>query len=269
MLKKCMGKCLDFFKGVALSDETNARRQCERLCNDFPDLPRLKTIAAVGAYDAVIGGKRADSRRLTGIMSYLMHSTILIDPNFSIDVVNFSNKRNFLEEDKKYDLVFISFILRQALRGTFVYGSRQKEELSLRGLADFRGYYGVALSKDHNDAAWQGRVSSCDAKVIATYGGASEIGTQVLCDGQNDNGFVPLIDTPDKKVCHFSARKWNKYLEPDLESYASLTLLYNNAANDLPMPWLGFAAASGYLKTIAPYLSQETTLGRNARALRL
>ena len=249
----------------ALTDEAQARRVCERACKKAPDLPRIKAIAAVGAYDAVIGGPRCDSKRLTGVMSYVMRSGALVDPDFSIDLVNFSVNRNFLEEDRKYDLVFISFILREHLKGTFVYNGGGEARSNFSNLLAFRRFYGVALSENHNDNNWQQRISACDARIVATYGGVTEIGTHSLCTDQNIQAIIPVIDTPLYKASHFSARRWNRHFEPDLESRACLKTLYNNAANDLPMPWLGFAAAPSYLKAVAPYLSTESAFGRNAR----
>lgn len=40
----------DEFNNVALTDEAQARRMCAQMCARNPDLPRLKTIAVVGAY---------------------------------------------------------------------------------------------------------------------------------------------------------------------------------------------------------------------------
>lgn len=260
-------KALAIFKEGALTNEAQARRACERACKKAPDLPRIKTIAAVGAYNAVIGGPRSDSKRLTGIISYLMRSGALIDPDFSIDLVNFSVNRNFLKEDKTYDLVFISYILREQLKGTFVYdgGSGGGTKRNFPSLLEHHRFYGVALSHDHNDSSWRQRISSCDAKIVATYGGQAEIGTHSLCTDQNRHEIVPVIDTPAHRSNRFSMPGWNKYCEIDLESRASLKTLYNNAANDLPMPWLGFAAAPSYLKDAALHLSEQTTFGRNVR----
>lgn len=253
------------FKGSAIRNEAQARRLCERACKNAPDLPRIKTIAAVGAYDAVIGGPRSDSKRLTGVMSYLMRSGALIDPDFSIDLVNFSVNRDFLKEDKRYDLVFISYILRDQLRGTMIYDGDSARKKDFPNLLASRSFFGVALSKDHNDRSWQQRISDCHPKVVATYGGQAEIGTHSLCADQNADVIIPVIDTPHHKASRFSMCRWNDYYEIDLESRASLKMLYNNAANDLPMPWLGFAAAPSYLKDIAPHLSTETTFGRNSQ----
>lgn len=267
LLQKKMGKWLDIFNRAARYDEKQARRDCGALCEAAPEQPRLKTIAAVGAYDAVIGGDRADSRRLTAIMSYLLRSGVLIDPDFSIDIVNLSDKRDFLSEDKKYDLVFVSFILHAYHRGTFVYSDRSLQKNMSSDPRRLRNFYGLALSKNHNHGLWQDKMSSCAAKMIATYGGSDEIGTQTLCGPRNAATIIPLIETPDKRVCDYSGRRWNRYLEPDLESGVDLGVLYNNAANDLPMPWLGFAAERAYLQTIAGALSPRTSLGQKGRMI--
>ncbi|MCM2344382.1 MAG: hypothetical protein NDJ24_07460 [Alphaproteobacteria bacterium] len=264
-----MLKLRDYFNPLSLPDENTARRICERLCAQAPEQSRLKTIAAVGAYDAEIGGPRVDSRRLTGIMSYLLRSRLLIDPDFSIDVVNLAHRRNFLEEDKKYDLVFISFILREQLRGTFACATDHKINEPFSSYAHFRGHYGVALGPQHNETVWQKRVVASDPRLVVTYGGQAEIGTHVLCAGDQSTRLTPVIATPAFKIGHFPTKKWNRHGEPDLDSKASLELLYNHTANDLPMPWLGFAATPDYLQASAAGASPQTVLGRQVRALGL
>ncbi|MGZ9109254.1 MAG: hypothetical protein ACXW4B_10610 [Micavibrio sp.] len=256
-----MFKLRDFFNDMALSNEAQARRLCERLCTALPDLPRLKTIASVGAYDAEIGADMVDSKRLTGVMSYLLRSGFLIDPDFTLDAINFRQRRDFLLEENKADLVFVSFILERHQYGTLVYDE------SLSDAADKvqndRAYYGLALSQKHRGDAWKNRLEASGAQVVVTYGGADEIGTQTFCNDDKD-AFTPVIRTPRHRICNVIRRDGGPR---DLEKGVNLKTLYNDAANDLPMPWLGFAARPGYLKDAAPGLSAETLLGRRALAL--
>lgn len=260
-----MAKWRDIFNGVALYNEAQARRLCDKICKAYPGQPRLKTIAAVGAYDAEIGGKTADSKRLTGVMTYLLQSGCLIDPDFDIDVVNFRQKRDFLNEDKQADLVFISFILARHVRGSRLYDETRMNDLVEE--ADWRSYYGLTLSPQHQAEAWQRRIESCAAKMVVTYGGSDEIGTQTLCVDGNRDALLPVIPTPPLRVRGFIGDK--KSWDSGFGEGADLKLLYNNTANDLPMPWLGFAAAADYLKVAASGLSPATSLGRHARALRV
>jgi len=256
-----MFKLRDLFNDMALSNEAQARRLCDKLCTALPDQPRLKTIASVGAFDAEIGADMVDSKRLTGVMSYLLRSGFLIDPDFTIDAVNFVKKRDFLKEDNQADLVFVSFILERQQYGTVVYDERMAEIAEQANSP--RSYFGVALSRLHRAEIWRNRIESAGAQMVVTYGGRDEIGTHTLCDRNNQDKILPLIGTPSQRIAQYAVWKGK---EPDLESRADLKTLYNNAANDLPMPWLGFAARPDYLKAVAPGLSQDTVLGQRAKA---
>ena len=262
----------DMFQQSA-TGETDFRRVCEELCNARPAQPRLKTIAAVGAYDATIGGQGVDSKRLTGIVTYLLQSGILIDPDFIVDAINFREKRDFLKEDQKADLVFVSLILARHVwrmhRMTYEYDDKI-HDLAHRS-EDYRSVLGLALSADHEMSIWQKRIETAGAKIIATYGGRDEIGTHNLFNADNAQNFRTVIETPGH---HMGASGYVETREGDkaiggyeLRTKVSLSQLYNKAANDLPMPWLGFAASPAYLDSVKEGLSEETVLGFNAKKL--
>lgn len=259
----------DMFQQSATGD-ADFRKVCDELCTAQPEQPRLKTIAAVGAYDATIGGKGVDSRRLTGVVTYLLQSGILIDPAFDIDVVNFREKRDFLIEDKSADLVFISLILAQHIfRATYYYSERLNELAAQR--RDYRYIFGTALSTENSATAWKKRIQGAGAKVVATFGGKDEIGTHTLAANINDVSLLTLIKTPD---AHMALHVDKEDGDPDdggfeLRTKTELSRLYNLAAYDLPMPWLGFAAAPAYLGQVKNGLSDKTVLGVNARRIAL
>ncbi len=258
------------FNKVALVNETQARRLCEQRCTQNPDVPRLRHIATVGAYDGVIGGAGVDSRRLTAVMAYLLQSGFMIDPDFQVDVVNFRQSRDFLREETKADMVFVSFILASVLRNTLVY------DVHLNAVAeqsqDYRHTYGIALSDRHNIEVWRRRIAQSGAEMVVTYGGKDEIGTHNLCvttinHAKGLDDIVPLIKTPQHQIAlharHVADDKDVGGFE--MKTNTPISVLYNNAANDLPMPWLGFAARVDYLKNAAPALSDKTTLGGAGR----
>jgi hypothetical protein len=260
----------DDFNKVALLDEAQARELCAKLCAANPEAPRLKKIASVGAYDAVIGGPGVDSRRLTAVMTYLLQSGVMIDPDFEIDIINFRQKRDFLREDTKADLVFVSFILSRHVSGVQTYDRSVPERAEQS--ADYRFVYGMTLSELHNLEAWRARIEQSGAKIIATYGGKDEIGTHNLRNDGNGHKIKTLIQTPQHSMAyHASAVGGDKNIGGfELETRKDLTFLYNGAANDLPMPWLGFAARADYLRNAAcagPGFSEETALGRTAKHL--
>lgn len=266
-----MPKLRALFNNSVLQDEQQARAVCERLCNARPDLPRVKTVAAVGSYDAVIGGTAEDSRRLTAVMAYMLRSGFLIDPDFSIDVVNFSKRRDFLAEKKTADLVFVSFILAQHLSSTSIYGKdvdRMAKALPENPDPWFQlaPIFGRALSRHHNEQAWQERLAACAPKMVVTYGGQHEISTQVLCGGDNKSWLVPVIDTPRHEAAAFAVQRRNSSY--DMESRAKVTTLYDDARADVPLPWLGFAGNRAYVAAMRDHLSAVTMLGRRARDLK-
>jgi hypothetical protein len=252
----------------ALTSTAAFRRVCDELCNANPEQPRMKTIAAVGAYDGRIGGAGVDSQRLTGVVSYLLQSGVMIDPDFEVDVVNFREKRDFLSEDKQADLVFVSLILAQHIfRATYNYHERLHEIAKER--SDYRYVFGTAISPENSALAWNKRMVAAGAKIVATYGGPHEIGTHNLCGVDNERAFRTLIATPEHSMWqHVDKTDGDKDIGGfTLNTKVGLSFLYNDAANDLPMPWLGFAAAPGYLKEAKGGLSRETTLGRRAQEL--
>lgn len=243
------------FNGAALRSAAEARRVCDLLCTAQPDLPRLRTIAAVGAYDADIGGKSVDSRRLTRIMSYLLRSGVLIDPDFSVDVVNFAQKRDFLHETDTADLLFVSFILHSPSNMTMKYGDW------LHGIVEEEGEretFGLALSADHSLAAWRARTAATRAKMLVTYGGSDEIGTATLGAGEAGNALVPVIASPNARIAHYAVMGANGYW--DMERAVNIRAMYNDRAADVPMPWLGFAMERTYLQQMQPAFAAQTTL---------
>lgn len=260
----------DDFNKVALLDEAQARALCARLCAANPEAPRLKKIASVGAYDAVIGGPGVDSRRLTAVMTYLLQSGVMIDPDFEIDVINFRQKRDFLREKTEADLVFVSFILSRHMNGVLTYDGRLNDVAEKSD--DYRFAYGVALSDLHDLESWRARINQSGAKIIATYGGKDEIGTHNLRNDYNGHIIKTLIHTPQHSMAHHA-----HVVESDknvggfeLATRTDLTTLYNNAVYDLPMPWLGFSARADYLRRAAcagSGFSQETVLGRAAELM--
>ena len=264
-----MVKLRELFNKTALHDEAQARKVCEQSCAAHPDLPRLKTIAAVGAYDAEIGGKAEDSRRLTAVMGYLLRSGFLIDPDFSIDVVNFSNGRDFLKERTQVDLVFVSFILAQHLRSTYIYDENVRRMARVLPANPDPWFhlspiFGCALSRHHGKEEWRERLLGCVPKMAVTYGGQQEISTQILCADENAKWLAPLINTPSFKVSDFSTRRADSTF--DKEGGVNIRKLYKDATADVPLPWLGFAGSKDYVRATQDSLSR-TMLARRARAL--
>lgn len=226
-------------------NEENFRARCAGACARYPDLPRLKNIAAVGVYDAVIGGDEKDSARLTRTLDYLLRSGFLIDPDFVIDPVNFRENRDFLMEDHPADLVFVSYIIA----GDYPYLPKfWKEETHKRDKLDLCDM----VSRRNCRAGWAHHLEEIGAKMVATYGGNIEVNAQIFNDDYGLD-YAVLIPSPDEECMdrHIPAAKM-KPLYPALPHI------------DVPLCWLGFSAHRPYLRAMMPSLNRRTCLGQEA-----
>lgn len=226
--------------------EMNFRQRCGELCRQFRGVSSLKKISFVGAYDAVIGGHQKDSYRLTKILEYLLKSGVLIDPEFEIDVVNFREGRDFLNETSQVDLVIVSYIIAGRHYYDRLFSPHKVGSYSNLDLID------LVSSKNVEDC-WLERIEEAKAKFIVTYGGNVEVRAQIFSDDYGIN-FTVLVPSPDEE-CAGSSVPLDKIIElyPDIKNI------------DLPIGWLGFSAEKDYLRQIAPALNNQTCLGRQAQ----
>lgn len=252
------------FNENSFVSEAQARALCARHAARHPDLPRLKTVAFVGAYDGVIGGPARDSRRLTGIMAYMLRSGFVIDPDFEIDVVNFRDGRDFLKEDKAADVTIVSFILAEKrYRQTYDYGEHLNRVFDQKRWS-LSSVFGRALSAEHSEQRWQDRLRQAGTQVAITYGRPLEVNTATLCGGSSL--LKSLIPTPPLPEEPYIKNPDPEHL--DMESLIDIRAHYNDAGAGLPpTPWLGFAARGDYVKDMAAAMNPGTMLGRAALKL--
>ena len=224
-------------------NEENFRARCAAACARHPELPRLKNIAAVGVYDAVIGGDETDSDRLTAALDYILRSGFLIDPDFVIDPINFREGRDFLFEDKPADLVFVSYILAGAQAPYF--WANDSKKLNLDEIS-------YTVSRRGCRGGWANHIDEIGAKMVVTYGGHMEVNAQTFGNAYNDD-FAVLIPSPDEECMEriVPASKM-KPLYPALPKI------------DLPWGWFGFSAQRDYLMATKPSLHAKTCLGEEA-----
>lgn len=224
-------------------NEEKFRARCAEACVRHPDLPRLKSIAAVGVYDAVIGGDGTDSERLTATLDYIQRSGFLIDPDFIIDPINFREGRDFLFEDKPVDLVFVSYILAGAQAPYFWAHDAQKfnpDEIS------------YTVSRRGCRGGWANHIDEIGAKMVVTYGGHLEVNAQTFGSGYSDD-FAVLIPSPDEECMgRIVPASQIKPLYPTLPKI------------DLPWGWFGFSAQRDFLMATKPSLHTKTCLGEEA-----
>lgn len=224
-------------------NEENFRARCAAACTRHPDLPRLKTIAAVGVYNAQIGGKGTDSQRLTAMLDYMLRSGFLIDPEFVIDPINFREGRDFLFEDKQVDLVFVSYILVGAQEPYF--WPKDSQKLSMNQLS-------YTVSRRGCRGGWANHIDDIGAKMVVTYGGHMEVSAQIFSNEYHDD-FAVLIPSPDEEC-----------MERVIPASEMKPLYPTLPRIDLPWGWFGFAAQRNYLIATKPSLDAKTCLGEEA-----
>jgi len=255
---------------LPFSNEQQARAACAAACAQAdPSLPRLKTISCVGAFEAEIGSEQRDSVRLAHIIDYMLRSGFLIDPEFSLDVVNFADRRDFLEETNAADLLFISFIIREPVWNTPCYSHELYDRLGAKSQPPSR--FGTMLSQHHEQKSWRERAQQAGAKMIVTYGGIFEIGTPTFCkmrpqsrwDPEQKPPYVALIESPAVQVGPYALGDKPGEYDLDTKALPRLKQLYNDQAADVPLPWLGFCAAPAYVAAAVPGLQPVTRLGQS------
>jgi hypothetical protein len=226
-------------------NEENFRARCAVACARHPDLPHLKSIAAVGAYDAEIGGDGKDSIRLTNALDYALRSGFLIDPDFEIDIINFRDGRDFLFEDKPADLVFVAYILSGSYPFLPKFWKGEPRVTDKVSLSDM-------ISRRNDHVEWAHHIDEIGAKLIVTYGGNIEVNAQTF-RRQYGLDYDVLIPSPDEECMdRYVARKDMQPFYPTLPKI------------DIPQCWLGFSARHDFLQATQPSLHKGTTLGAQA-----
>ena len=161
-----------------IATEDAFRTSCARRCADpaLKDLPVLRRIAAVGALGFTFGGETQDDRVIRNFLTHAHRAGLKISGDYEVDCVNFMQKRDFLKERWKYDVVAVCFIIgfpkMERLNSPL-----QTYESSISGAPQNLGFM---LSSDHNAVRWQERVRDSGAHLVMTYGGKDEINTRDL-----------------------------------------------------------------------------------------
>lgn len=221
--------------------EQALRDRARILCDRHPDLPRLRTVAAVGAYGIEIGGYDDDSQRLTGGLTYLLDSGVPVDPDFTVDVVNFADGRDFLYEETPVDFVFVAYILRHAA-GLPQFWPDETDRESCEALL-------TTVSRCHDKPGWLYRLREGNTKMVMAYGGGDEIDAQYFCNG-HEKAYRLLVPAPnmrDQEIFYDDQGRRHSY---DISGL------------DVPITGLSFCADHEYLEAIAPALNRKTYLGR-------
>jgi hypothetical protein len=218
--------------GQSILYEKEFREKCAR---DFEKAAStLKTIAVVGVAQPLFfgfNGGDEDSLRIRHILNYLALKGVAIDKDFELDAISFTNGRDFLKEDKAYDMVFVSCIPRdEKSGGTDLKIKAQDLESYKKAGHDMVAAHALAgaLSDEHNPKKWAYRVAQSGAKYAISFGGQDEITSQDLC---SDN-YQEILPTPNRRI-----RGWTNRYETTEEFYGK--------PNDYPMLWLGMIKKKG------------------------
>ena len=214
--------------------EAALRREAAESCASASGVAPIRSISAVGAYRAVLGGNDIDSQRITALLKYLIRSGVPVDPGFEIDVVNFRDGRNFLQEKKETDLLMVCWIYRRQTRGTHQFSLYD----DWRTASENR--LSMMVSPNHSDGNWAARAVDAKARLVATYGDIED----VCSDTFGDRGFVHLFDTPSGM--------------PDIDA-EELVAPVPRHDDDRPDPWLGLCGDEAYLRHMQPALAARPT----------
>lgn len=276
------------FDFTTIQNEADFRRLCATY-SDTNTESCLQNIAFVGAHDAEIGVQhKPDSRRLTAALVYMLQSGFIFDKDFEIDIINFQDKRDFLTEQKPYDVVFISLIRNQ--RGDenpnykppnySVFSSKLNETI----LGNWQQTASM-VSPHHAPDAWLKRARQARAKVIVTFGTQNdEIGTDMFCCPDLSGDTRPYIMQTGARVSNAFPHD-NEITDPNesqLVNVAPYTPLIDSpeispavtadvlaaleaeGAQDVPLQGLGFCVDQNFLRRNLRDFNRDTFLGQQA-----
>lgn len=222
-------------------------------------LTKIRRIALVGGFaDYAQYSNHPDAKFVEMTNEYLTKSGIAVDDAPEIDVINFIDGRNFLNEEKEYDAVYIAFIPQ----GINLSHTRMEfRTFSKRAFDGSNGNRKREMSRntidiDNSPANWMKRILQSKAKVIAARSGFIEIDLNYLQKAPNYNVFSTLL-TPERNASldHRSASDFGR---------EKVRQLYGQDV-DVPFQWLAVAAKPAYLWSIQSALrGANTTLSREA-----
>jgi len=178
----------------------------------------LSNIAVVGGIDCDFKLQSADSIKLSETLKYLARTGFIISPEFTLDVINLADGRDFLQEEKKYDLVILLYIYKI---GGAVSNSDTKS-------SDYEGSSFIN-SPHHSLENWSKCIESTNTKALVSFGGIrSEITVNVV---EKSDSFTVAISGKDVShqdyesskgdAPYFSAFAFNKDFLSKVQSHFS------------------------------------------------
>lgn len=219
----------------------------------------IRRIALVGGFaDFRDDAEHPDHKFVTMTNDYLNRSGMRIADDVDIDVVNFVNGREFLQEDKKYDAVYIAFIPRGINMSHTRMSFNTYSEHSFDGTDTHavRDKSRNTIAPDNSPTKWVERIIASKAKIIAVRSGCIEVDLNYFQKSPSYGAYKTLLSPNQDAAALY--RGASDFGREDVKK------LYG-AEVDVPFQWLGVAATKSYLKKISDSLEQsQTSLARRA-----
>lgn len=220
--------------------------------NGFSSVSQIKQIQKI----AVVGGFQGfendpeckDFKMVIPALDYMRRSGISISQKPEFDTINFADKRNFLDEEQKYDMVFIAHIPNGRnlswTRMTFNRFSRSTDVAEPSKLAN-------TIDSQNSPDRWAGRISQTGAAIVAAVGTYIEIGTNYLSESEKFKDYQVLV-TPKNDPSLVG--------RADIFKTDQMELVYGHQL-DLPIQWLSIAVQPDKIKPFVN-LNSNTDLGK-------
>ena len=206
---------------------------------------------------AVVGGFRGfetdqssnDYRMVMPALDYLRQTGIPVSSQPDFDAINFADKRNFLDEDNDYDLVFIAHIpngrnlswTRMSFNTYSQWTDVSKPEI-----------LGNTIDRNNSADRWAERIAKTNAKIVMSVGTAIEITGNYLHRSSYMRDYISLISPNDDASLVGRA---------DIFATDQMKLLYGQQL-DLPYQWLGISMDKIAMQELGMLLDGETDLAR-------
>lgn len=216
----------------------------------------IKKIALVGAVPGFANDPHSkDAKFVLPVLDYLEKSGMLAAHDVDMDVINFADKRNFLDEHQAYDAVFICHIPNGRnlswTRNSFNQYSAWTKTHDIKALAN-------TIDSQSSPARWAERIAQSGAKIVATVGGYIEVDINYIQSAKAfQDQYVSLV-APHNKADLVGVG--------ELFHRDEIQKIYGRDL-DIPFQWLSIAADQDYLNRIRSNIGlPKTDLARDIMA---
>lgn len=208
------------------------------------ELNKIALIGAISGFENDPDSK--DYKFVMPVLEYLERSGLCDRSKVQSDAINFFDGRNFLDENKGYDAVFICHIPNGRnlswTRLTFNQYSQGQAVDNVEQLAN-------TIDAKNSPDRWMDRIHASGAKLIAAIGTYIEVDVNYLAQASAFKNYRSLIAPKN-----------------DAGLIGRGNLFERNAINpiygediDIPFQWLSIAAEKKYINRIASVLRPNTT----------